>query len=127
MLSDDSQVGHVIPVLPLVGCKPNRCSAMVRKWAMFVLTVVVCLPDKLWFSQVGYVCIASGGLLAYTDMVRKWVMFVLPYVGCFHAQRWFASRPCFFSIAIGGLQTFSRLSFRWQVGHVCLNSGGLLT
>ncbi len=38
---------------------------MVRKWAMFVLTVVVCLPDKLWFSQVGYVCIASGGLLTY--------------------------------------------------------------
>ncbi len=30
---------------------------------MFVLTVVVCLPEKQSFSQVGYVCIASGGLL----------------------------------------------------------------
>jgi hypothetical protein len=63
MLSDGSQVGHVFSVLPLVGCKPAYCSAMNRKWSMFFLTVVVCLPDKLWFSQVGYVCIASGGLL----------------------------------------------------------------
>jgi hypothetical protein len=61
LLSDGSQVGHVFLVLPLVGCKPAHCSAMVRKWAMFVLTLVVFLPDKLWFSQVD--------------------MFVLPVVG----------------------------------------------
>jgi hypothetical protein len=63
MLSDGSQVGHVFSVLPLVGCKPSHGSAFVGKWAMFVLTVVVCLPEKQSFSQVGYVCIASGGLL----------------------------------------------------------------